>query len=71
MDWWVAARYAAIGALIVGAVFFAVGAFYRVWYSAGVLDAVALLALSLCLVYTWSRKRANRERERLKRSSPQ
>jgi len=66
--WKDAARYAVIGATIIGAVMFAVGYFYNVWDRAGLGAAVLLVVVALYFVNQWSKSRAAREREKLKRS---
>jgi hypothetical protein len=70
MDWGAAARYAAVGAGLIGAGFVAVGLFYRFWDAAGVFAAIALVGLLLYLAYAWSKRRAERERKKLERNSP-
>jgi sulfite exporter TauE/SafE len=68
VDWKVAARYAVIGALIIGAVMLAVMVFYRVWYEAGVVAAVLLVVAGLYAVNRWSKMRAAWERAKVERS---
>ena len=70
MDWRAAARYAVIGALIIGATGYAVGAFYLVSYKAGLIGAVALLSVLLYVVYAWSKWQGARQRREWERSSP-
>jgi membrane protein implicated in regulation of membrane protease activity len=66
--WREAARYAVIGALIIGAVLLAVFIFDAVWAKAGFIAAAVLVAVALFILRKWDDRRAARDRERLERS---
>jgi Sec-independent protein secretion pathway component TatC len=66
--WREAARYAVIGALIIGAVLLAVFIFDAVWAKAGFIAAAVLVAVALFILKKWDDRRAARDRERLERS---
>ncbi len=66
--WREAARYAVIGALIIGAVLLAVFIFDAVWARAGFIAAAVLVAIALFILKKWDDRRAVRDRERFERS---
>jgi hypothetical protein len=66
--WRDAARYAVIGALIIGAVLLAVFIFDAVWARAGFIAAAVLVAIALFILKQWDDRRAARDRERFERS---
>jgi sugar phosphate permease len=66
--WREAARYAVIGALIIGAALLAVFIFDAVWARAGFIAAAVLVAIALFLLKRWDDRRAAQERERFERS---
>jgi hypothetical protein len=66
--WKEAARYAVIGALIIGAVLLAVFIFDAVWAKAGFIAAAVLVAVALFILKKWDDRRAARDRERFERS---
>lgn len=66
--WKDAARYAVIGALIIGAVLLAVFIFDAVWARAGFIAAAVLVAIALLVLKRWDDRQAARDRERLERS---
>jgi Sec-independent protein secretion pathway component TatC len=66
--WKDAARYAVIGALIIGAVLFAVLIFDAVWARAGFIAAAVLVAVAMFMLKMWDDRQAARDRERLERS---
>ena len=66
--WRDAARYAFIGALIIGAVLLAVFIFDAVWARAGFIAAAVLVAIALFALKKWDDRRAARDRERFERS---
>lgn len=66
--WKDAARYAVIGALIIGAVLLAVFIFDAVWARAGFIAAAVLVAIALFVLKRWDDRQAARDRERLERS---
>jgi hypothetical protein len=66
--WRDAARYAVIGALIIGAVLLAVFIFDAVWARAGFIAAAVLVAIALFILKKWDDRRAARDRERFERS---
>ncbi|MGH3082816.1 MAG: hypothetical protein ACRDNP_01935 [Gaiellaceae bacterium] len=68
MVWRDAARYAVIGALIIGAVLVAVFIFDAVWAKAGFIAAAVLVAVALFILKKWDDRRAARDRERFERS---
>jgi membrane protein implicated in regulation of membrane protease activity len=69
VDWGVAAaRYAVVGALIIGAVLLSVFIFDAVWARVGFGAAAALVVVALYVVNRWSKRQAEREREKLERS---
>ena len=66
--WKEAARYAVIGALIIGAVLLAVFIFDAVWAKAGFIAAAILVAVALFVLKKWDDRQAARDRERFERS---
>jgi sugar phosphate permease len=66
--WKEAARYAVIGALIIGAVLLAVFIFDAVWAKAGFIAAAVLVAVALFVLKKWDDRQAGRDRERFERS---
>ena len=66
--WKEAARYAVIGALIIGAVLLAVFIFDAVWARAGFIAAAVLVAIALFVLKKWDDRQAARDRERFERS---
>ena len=66
--WRDAARYAVIGALIIGAVLLAVFIFDAVWAKAGFIAAAVLVAIAMFILKKWDDRRAVRDRERFERS---
>ena len=66
--WKEAARYAVIGALIIGAVLLAVFIFDAVWAKAGFIAAAVLVAVALFILKKWDDRRAARDRERFERT---
>jgi hypothetical protein len=66
--WRDAARYAVIGAIIIGAVLLAVFIFDAVWARAGFIAAAVLVAIALFILKKWDDRRAARDRERFERS---
>lgn len=68
MDWGVAARYAVVGALIIGGVLLSVFIFDSIWAHVGFWAAALAVAVALYLVNRWSKRQAARERAKLERS---
>ena len=66
--WKEAARYAVIGALIIGAVLVAVFIFDAVWAKAGFIAAAVLVAVAMFVLKKWDDRQAARERVRFERS---
>jgi UDP-N-acetylmuramyl pentapeptide phosphotransferase/UDP-N-acetylglucosamine-1-phosphate transferase len=66
--WKDAARYAVIGAGIIGAVLLAVFIFDAVWAKAGFIAAAVLVAIALFILKKWDDRRAVRDRERFERT---
>ena len=66
--WKEAARYAVIGALIIGAVLLAVFIFDAVWAKAGFIAAAVLVAVAMFVLKKWDDRQAARDRERFERS---
>jgi hypothetical protein len=66
--WKDAARYAVIGAGIIGAVLLAVFIFDAVWAKAGFIAAAVLVAIALFILKKWDDRQAVRDRERFERS---
>ena len=66
--WKEAARYAVIGAVIIGAGLLAVFIFDAVWARAGFIAAAVLVAIALFVLKRWDDRQAARDRERLERS---
>ena len=66
--WKEAARYAVIGALIIGAVLLAIFIFDAVWAKAGFIAAAVLVAVALFILKKWDDRRAARDRERFERT---
>jgi uncharacterized membrane protein len=66
--WKDAARYAVIGAVIIGAALLAVFIFDAVWAKAGFIAAAVLVAVALFILKKWDDRRAVRDRERFERS---
>ena len=66
--WKEAARYAVMGALIIGAALLAVFIFDAVWARAGFIAAAVLVAVAVFVLKKWDDRRAARDRERFERS---
>ena len=66
--WREAARYALIGAIIIGGVLFAVFVFDAVWARFGFIAAAVVVALAVLLLKKWDDRQAARDRERFERS---
>jgi membrane protein implicated in regulation of membrane protease activity len=64
MDWGIAARYAVIGAAIIGAVLLAVFVFDAIWAQIGFFAAAGVLAIALYGVKKWDDRKAARDRAR-------
>jgi hypothetical protein len=66
--WREAARYALIGAVIIGGVLFAVFVFDAVWARFGFIAAAVVVAVAMLLLKKWDDRQAARDRERFERS---
>lgn len=66
--WREAARYALIGAIIIGGVLFAVFVFDAVWARFGFIAAAVVVAVAVLLLKKWDDRQAARDRERFERS---
>jgi hypothetical protein len=66
--WKDAARYAGIGALIIGGTLLAVFIFDAVWARAGFIAAAVLVGIALFILKKWDDRKAVQDRERLERS---
>ncbi len=66
--WRESARYAVIGALIIGATLLAVFVFDAIWARVGFIAAAGVVAIALLLLKRWDDRQAVRDREKLERS---
>jgi hypothetical protein len=66
--WRDAARYAVIGALIIGGVLLSVFTFDSIWAHFGFWAAALVVAIALFILKKWDDRRAARDRERFERS---
>ena len=66
--WNEAARYALIGAIIIGAALVAIFVFDAVWARFGFIAAAVVVAIALFILKRWDDRQAARDRERFARS---